>query len=244
MWKSSKCRGLSQSSTLRSWTPWFSDLASTKWRFFQILWKGHVTMSQSGIWGFMSSMSCSILVFHGFSSYFPECFLWPHPTCFRRMLEKKDKPRPSVKELIDDPYVQATTWSNCCMVSGLLHILWPFSIFQQYLSFPVISSHLGFVDVWDCIHTISVRHKPATGQSFLDEYLQSRPPDLFTRAATPCTWPCLVSSCDNSTWPGQSAAASRTSTGPRDPAMLAQSTGLCLALRIFEGMQNDPSLFL
>ena len=75
---------------------------------------------------------CSILVFHGFSSYFQECFLWPHPTCFRRMLEKKDKPRPSVKELIDDPYVQATTWSNCCMVSGLLHILWPFSIFQQY----------------------------------------------------------------------------------------------------------------
>ena len=132
MWKSSKCRGLSQSSTLRSWTPWFSDLASTKWRIFQILWKGHVTMSQSGIWGFMSSMSCSILVFHGFSSYFQECFLWPHPTCFRRMLEKKDKPRPSVKELIDDPYVQATTWSNCCMVSGLLHILWPFSIFQQY----------------------------------------------------------------------------------------------------------------
>ena len=94
---------------------------------FQILWKGHVTMSQSGIWGFRSLMYCSIV---GFSSYFPECSLWPHPTCFRRMLEKKDKPRPSVKELIDDPYVQATTWSNCCMVSGLLHILWPFSIFQ------------------------------------------------------------------------------------------------------------------
>ena len=246
MWKSSKCRGLSQSSTLRSWTPWFSDLASTKWRIFQILLKGHVTMSQSGIWGFISLMYCSILFF---SSHLQECFLWPHPTCFRRMLEKKDKPRPSVKELIDDPYVQATTWSNCCVVSGLLHMAYSMTFFDisimSFISNPFLTPWLyRRMRCTMYTHTISVRHKPATGQSFLDEYLQSRPPDLFARVATPCTWPCLVSSCDNSTWPGQSAAASRTSTGPRYPAMLAESTGLCLALRIFEGMQNDPSMLL
>ena len=34
----------------------------------------------------------------------------PSAHVLRRMLEKKDKGRPSVKELIDDPYVQA----GCC----------------------------------------------------------------------------------------------------------------------------------
>ena len=129
----------------------------------------------------------------------------------------------------------------------LLHGIWAFAyscIFS--MTFFDISTHLGFVDVWG-VHTCirlytynSVRHNPATGQSFLDEYLQSRPPDLFTRVATPCIRGHVVCfQCDNSTWPGQSAAASRTSTGPRYPTMLAESTGLCMLCFGFEDLWRN-----